>query len=368
MAMYLRNAWYAAAFADEVGDTPFARTLLDEPMVIYRRSDGRPAMLVDRCPHRFAPLSMGRIVGDDLQCPYHGLRFNAEGACVRNPHMKGAGPLQAAQVGCFPVMERYGVIWFWAGDPARADPSALPRIEFLEQPERFSTVKDRLHVEGNYQLIVDNLLDLSHAAFIHPQFSGAERPPEQLLAATRQKLERRERSIVNHRMRVGLPAPAATRKLFGYDDNTPVNNRTTMVWHPPALLDFPAGVWAMDEDEQDGAHIPQLHLITPETELSSHYFFINGRNRRRDDPEVDAALLQMFDLAFRQQDEPIIEAVQRRMGKVTDIDQLRPVLLQTDAAPVSARRLLAALIAEEQAEARDQPPDERGTAEKLATG
>jgi len=94
-----------------------------------------------------------------------------------------------------------------------------------------------------------------------------------------------------------------------------------------------------------------LHFITPETEFSSHYFFVNGRNQRRDDPEVDKALLDFFDLAFAQQDEPMIEQVQRRMGKVSDINALNPVLLQTDAAPVSARRMLAKLIAEETAEA-----------------
>jgi len=347
MGTYLKNCWYAAAFSDEVADTPFARTLLDQPMVIYRRSDGSPAMLLDRCPHRFAPLSMGKVVGDDLQCPYHGLRFNGSGACVANPHMKSGGPLKAADTLAYPLMEKYGFIWFWPGDPARADEDAMPRIDFLDRPDRFSTVKNRLHVRGNYQLIVDNLLDLSHAAFIHPQFSGAERSPEELLAATKQRLERRERSLANHRTREGLPAPAATRKLFGYDDHTPVTSRTTMIWHPPAMLDFPAGVWADDEPEEDGAHIPQFHVITPETALSSHYFFINGRNRRRDDPEVDAAMLAMFELAFKQQDEPIIEAVQARMGEVTDIDALNPVLLQSDAAPVTARRMLAAMIAAE---------------------
>jgi len=349
MVSYLRNAWYAAAYSDEVGDAPLARTLLDQPMMIYRRADGRAVMLADRCPHRFAPLSEGKVSGDEIQCPYHGLRFGPDGACAHNPHMKGGGPLKAASVAAWPVMEKYGIIWFWPGAPDRLDESLLPPIAFLERPERFSVVKGLLHVRGNYELIVDNLLDLSHASYIHPQFAASGFSAEQLLAATTQRLERRERSIVNHRIRRGLPAPGPSQTMFGFDNVTPTETRSTMTWHPPALLDFDAGTWIEGTPEDEGAHIPQLHAITPETALSSHYFFVNGRNRRRDDAEIDAMLLDFFDVAFRQQDEPMIEAVQRRMGQVSDIMDLDPILLATDAAPVSARRLLAKLIAEEQA-------------------
>ena len=106
----------------------------------------------------------------------------------------------------------------------------------------------------------------------------------------------------------------------------------------------------MGTPEEDGALIPQLHFITPETEFTSHYFYVNGRNRRHGEPEVDAAMLALFDLAFAQQDEPMIEMVQRRMGHSSDIFALDPILLATDAAPVAARRILARLIAEERAE------------------
>lgn len=350
MVGYLRNAWYAAAFSDEVGEKPFARTLLDQPVVIYRQQNGLLAMLEDRCPHRFAPLSGGLVLGSEIQCPYHGLRFDASGACSHNPHMKGSGPLKAASVASYTVIEKYGIIWFWAGDLDRADEGALPRIDFLEQPERFSVVKGRLHVKGNYELIVDNLLDLSHASFIHPQFAANGTSPEQQLAATNVKLERRERSIVNHRIRSGLPAPGPSQEMFGFGSTTPTHTKSTMIWYPPALLDFDAGTWEVGTPEEDGALIPQLHVITPETALSSHYFFVNGRNRRRGDPDIDKKLLDFFDLAFRQQDEPMIESVQQRMGDVSDIMTLNPILLATDAAPVSARRILARLIAEEEEE------------------
>src|SRR5262249_55992316 len=85
---YLRNAWYVAAWSDDLADGQLlSRTILKEPVVLFRKSDRHLAALQDRCPHRFAPLHMGKIVdGDRVQCPYHGLEFDSSGACVLNPH------------------------------------------------------------------------------------------------------------------------------------------------------------------------------------------------------------------------------------------------------------------------------------------
>ncbi len=359
MLSILKNAWYAAAYSHEVGEEPLARTLIEQKVALFRDSNGELGMISNLCPHRFAPLSEGKLIDGVLECPYHGLRFNTQGECVLNPHQKNKGPLRAANIQSWPVMERYGIIWFWPGDPEKADPDALPTVDFLEKPDEYRVVRGMLHVRGHYELVVDNLLDLSHAAFIHPQFSGGNYTAEELLAATTQKLERRERSIINHRLRSGLGPSSAHVNLFGMDPKVPVHTDTTMTWYPPAMLDFAVGSWEVDQPRETGVHIPQIHLITPETEFTSHYFFVNGRNRRQDEPEVDQAMLDFFDLAFAQQDEPMIEMVQQNMGQVSDIMELNPILLQTDAAPVSARRMLAALIEEER-----QQEQESGSAEK----
>lgn len=346
MTRYLRNAWYAAAFADEVAEVPLARTLLDVDMVLFRRSDGTVALLEDRCAHRFAPLSQGRVKGDEIECGYHGLRFDGSGACTHNPHSGGEPARPGVRVRAWPALERDGFIWFWPGDPDRRDEALLPRFPFLSDPDRFSTIKGRLHVRGHYQLVVDNLLDLSHAAYLHPEFAASGVSAERALAATTTRLERRGRTVYNYRLRSGLPSPGPSRRLFGFGDE-PMNSKSHMTWHPPAVLDFDLGQWEVGTPEEDGLALPQAHVITPETEFTSHYFFANARNRRLNDPEVDQALLKVFDTAFRTQDEPMIEAVQRRMGRVSDIRELKPVLLATDAAPLAARRLLARLIADE---------------------
>lgn len=351
MDSILRNAWYAGAYSHELGDKPLARRLVGRACVLFRDEQGAVGVLPDRCPHRFAPLSAGRMVDGALECPYHGLRFAADGHCVYNPHTPSKGPLRAADLEAWPVLERYGVIWFWPGEPARADTELLPRIDFLEREGEFAVVRGLLAVRGHYELVVDNLLDLSHAAYIHPQFAGGRHTPDELLAATTQRLERRPRSIVNHRMRSGLAPPSANVTLFGMDPDKPVHTDSTMTWHPPAMLDFSAGSWEIDRPRESGVWLPQLHIITPETQFTSHYFFINGRNRRQGEAEIDQALLDFFDLAFARQDEPMIEKVQANMGHVTDIGLLGPVLLPTDTAPVAARRLLAKLVAEERSAA-----------------
>ena len=107
--MFLRNYWYVAALDEEVRDRPLGRMILGEPVVLFRSGDGALHAFEDRCPHRQLPLSMGKVVGDALQCYYHGLRFDGSGQCVRVPGQDHIPP--KAQVRTYPVIERYRWIW-----------------------------------------------------------------------------------------------------------------------------------------------------------------------------------------------------------------------------------------------------------------
>lgn len=345
MDLYLRNCWYAAAFSDEVTRQPLARTLLDTPVAFYRKQNGDPVALVDRCPHRFAPLSLGTVEGDELQCGYHGLRFDGTGACTANPHNTGK-PLRAAGVDSFALHERYGFVWLWPGDPAAADPALIPDFPFLEDDSQWRVQRGLLHVKGNYQLVTDNLLDLTHAPFLHPGFKMPGVTAEQQLAATTTRVTKLMRGVLAYRLRTGLPPNQATIDMFGFPAE-PCETRTHMTWYPPAVIDFDNGTKFPGQDDLDGFCFPQAHCITPETETTCHYFFAAARNLKRGDPAIDARLLAVLDTAFRTQDEPMIEAVQERMGNTGDIDALNPVFLKTDAAPVMARRMLKEMIAAE---------------------
>src|SRR6202007_1211164 len=123
------NVWYVAAHAHELDQGLVARTICNEPVVLYRAASGQPVALHDRCPHRFVPLSMGKRVGDTLQCGYHGLAFDATGACADAPNDEQ----QTARicVRAYAAVERYSVIWLWLGDAAAADPSLIPSFDFM---------------------------------------------------------------------------------------------------------------------------------------------------------------------------------------------------------------------------------------------
>ena len=124
MGPFLRNQWYTAATSTEVCAKPLARTICDEPLVIFRGQDGTVAVLTDRCPHRKAPLSAGEVVGNDIQCGYHGIRFAADGACT---HVPGDVPIgRDFRARCFPAREVHGLIFVWLGEPALADPALIP--------------------------------------------------------------------------------------------------------------------------------------------------------------------------------------------------------------------------------------------------
>jgi len=343
VVQYLQNVWYAAAHGAELAQGPLARTLLEQPVVLFRTSSGSVSALQNRCPHRFAPLSLGKIRGEELECGYHGLRFDGSGVCSHNPH--GKIPPRA-KVRAYPVIERYGYIWLWPGDPALADAALLPTFDFLEDQERFTIVPGYLHVKANYELIVDNLLDLSHALFIHPHFAIPGLTVEEQLRSITTKTITQGNLITAWRVSIGVPPNRPTREIFGFGPEL-VDSRSHMTWHPPALLNFDVGACLTGTPENSGLCIPQAHLITPETARTSHYFFAASRNLKRNDPEAGKQLFNLLDLAFRQQDEPMIEAVQHSMGEVTDLDSLRPLLLRTDAAPVTARRILRRLIVAE---------------------
>ena len=167
--MFLRNYWYVAATDSEIGRKPLARTILNEPVVFFRTEDGTPVAFEDRCVHRHLPLSMGRLVGDRLQCHYHGLQYDTAGRCVRIP---GQDQIPStAKVKSYPVVERHRWVWIWMGDPALADPAKITDFHWLDDPD-WGAKSSYLHVKSNWQLVVDNLLDLTHLAFVHETTIG----------------------------------------------------------------------------------------------------------------------------------------------------------------------------------------------------
>lgn len=340
---FLRNAWYAAVWDTDLKE-PLARTILGQPILIVRGSDGRPVALRDACPHRFAPLSLGKFEGEHVTCPYHGLVFDFSGNCVDNPHGNGLRPSSLC-VRTYPLEISDGMVWIWMGDPARAEATRPPSYTFMCDPG-YAAVSGYLHVSANYELVTDNLLDLSHAEYLHP-FIG---PPGSSRGIRYRAAQEGERVIAYHDMPDQPNTPLFKLLLDG--SVTRIDGRAHMHWLPPANMMLDSGVIPVGQPREAGAEVLYTHLLTPETETSTHYFWGAARDRALDDTQLSEMLRSGIAHAFEHEDEPMVRAVQSRMGD-QDLFDLSPALLPMDEASVRARRTLRRLIEAEQSMAAD---------------
>jgi nitrite reductase/ring-hydroxylating ferredoxin subunit len=206
---FLNSPWCVAAWDDEIAaGSSLRRRILDQDILLLRGSDGKVHALRNRCPHRFAPLSLGTRIDDSIRCAYHGLQFDLNGRCIHNPHDDGAIP-ERTTARSYPLVLRQSLLWIWMGEA------------------------------------------------------------------------------------------------------------------------------------------PGVHLMTPETEQSTHYFWSNARDFRKDDAVLHAQLQEGLQYAFEQQDKPMILA-QRDAMEAEDFWDLKPVVLPGDTGAIRARIVLRKLIKDEQ--------------------
>ncbi len=345
---YLLNAWYVGAWSSEIGDTPVARTICERPIVMFRKADRTAVAIGNRCPHRFAPLDRGRLEGDTLQCGYHGLRFGADGRCVHNPHGDGEiGP--RLHVPAYRVVERYDLVWIWLGDPDRADESAIPDFACNVDPD-FTRIDGVFEVKANYELVVDNVLDLSHAEFVH---DGLLSSPA--ITASTLEIKRDGSTLWANRWCPDGPAAPAWAVAFGNYDK-PVDQWLYMRWDAPATLLLDVGLAPVGRPRSEGIWLYGMDIMTPKDAETTYYFWAFARNYAQDDPAVDEFWRTSVRIAFEQQDRDIVEAQQAMIGNV-DIDSLLPGIISSDAAAIRARRLLRQMIRQQE---RTAPPSPGG--------
>ncbi len=328
--MFLRNSWYVAAWDREVARAPLARMFLGEPVVLYRKADGTPVALEDRCCHRHLPLSMGKVEGDELRCGYHGLRFDASGRCTEIPGQSSIPP--QARVRSYPLLEKYGWLWIWMGEPARADPARLPNWWWAEHPDWKFSRPDPIHVRCNYQLVADNVLDVTHLAYVHAGSIGNASITEFPATVEREKnLVRLTRWIRDR------PPPPLYRDAGAFRGNV---DRWQIVEHVPPCFSVN---FAGCEDGATRIDLMALSAPTPETERTTHYFFGFVRNFKLDDPAVNR-VFEVDLVGVFNEDIPVLEAQQRML----ELGRGAPrVDIAVDAAPLAARRMLQAMLDQE---------------------
>lgn len=328
--IFLKNAWYMIAWSDDVGANPFERVVMNEPIVVFRKStkSGDLVALHDRCPHRFAPLSKGVVVDGNIECPYHGLQFNSSGACVKS--LFSSAVPAAAKVRSYPVQETAGTIWVWMGDPEQADPAKIPVFRHHD-PEKFKLVRGITTAKADYRLLCDNLMDLSHTTTVHPGLGGRAYLPK----------------VKSWEENGDILASFTTdnmQNFFGEDviPSPLVRHCDTIRWIAPSchLLESKTGPAGTDEVVVE---VISAHILTPETESTTHYFWSSNVPPGFPEEMVYETLVQAFD----REDKPMVEAVQVRMAGA-ELWDLKPVLLPSDIGGVKMRRKLEALLAAEQ--------------------
>jgi phenylpropionate dioxygenase-like ring-hydroxylating dioxygenase large terminal subunit len=335
MSQFIRNLWYVAAWSHELGpEKPIGRIIIGEPVVLYRKQDGTPVMMEDRCPHRFAPLSLGRIEGDDLRCMYHGLRFSCAGVCQEMPARERP---PAITVRTFPVVERWDWLWAWMGDPALADTATIPEA-FGINDSRWSMRADVMDYAANWELINDNLCDLSHLDFSHEttlgRASGAQWSTE------KPKITALENGLLIDRWFPDTPlSPGHALR---------VDAKNSYRYLLPGLFLmktrwFAAGTAARcnfgePEDEPISTRVEQ-QAVTPINERSSRYFYATGFAAERATPEMVEGIFAVVNAAFAE-DKRILEA-QQAIIQLTSPDR-RMFSTPHDTAPLAFRRLVEA--------------------------
>ena len=335
--MFPKNCWYVASHAPELTDALFARTLVNQAVVLWRTADGTIAALEDRCPHRLVPLSTGKTVNGLVECGYHGLRFDAGGACAFVPGQDSVP--KNIRVRTFPTAERHGLIWIWMGAADLADEALIPDLHWMDAPGWRATA-GYTHFNCDYRLINDNLLDLSHETYIHKHTIGNDSVADSPVVTTVVG----DRVVRAHREMPDIEPPPLFALAQGHGGN--INRWQIAIYMAPGFNMTEVGFHPVGTDRAaDHLMMRPIHIITPESPQTAHYIWGLARNFRLDDGELNdrifTAVAQTFD-----EDRGLLEIQQQRLRE-EDWPKIPQMAVKVDKAPVQGRRLLEAMIRRE---------------------
>ena len=341
---FLYNCWYAAAWAHEIPEgEKLDRVYLEKPIVIYRGESRNYIALDNRCCHRGAPLSLGRVEGDCIRCMYHGMKYDSDGVVIEIPGQDVIGPNHRVQ--SYPIIEKGNLLWMWMGDPELANPKDINDYAPLSDSAWRGFEKEAyLHYDANWMLIVDNLADFSHLSFVHTNTLGGS---EDYAFVTNPEVEKLENGFnVVRWSKNDTPAPYHAKINPDVPDRLDRCNSVHMV--VPGIFFMstimaPVG-WDPDSENYDGVRqYRNCQFMTPETRSTTHFFWNYLHNYRIDDPTITASLQASLLEGFVE-DKEIIEAQQKMLEYE---DEFQPRGLQGDEALVHFRKVFNSLVKEE---------------------
>ncbi len=342
--MFPKNAWYVACTPDEIDDKPLGRTICNEKIVFYRGSGSQVAAVEDFCPHRGAKLSLGFVCEGNLVCGYHGLVMGCDGRTVSMPGQRVQG---FPKIRTYPVVEKYGFVWVWPGDADEADPARVHALEWAGNPA-WAYGGGLYHIACDYRLMVDNLMDLTHEAYVHATSIGQK---EIDLAPVNTRVEGDH--VITSRFMDNVMAPPFWRaNLRGnhLPDDQPVDRWQVCHFVPPSHVLIEVGValagkGGYDAPDRDKVYSIVVDFLTPETETSMWYFWGMARKFNPKDTNLTAQIREGQGKVFAE-DKGVLEAQQANLQAWPD---RRLLMLNIDAGGVQARRIIDRLVAAERA-------------------
>jgi vanillate O-demethylase monooxygenase subunit len=340
--MFLLNAWYVAcslAELEALGDKPLGRTICNEKMALFRGSDGKVAAVEDFCPHRGAPLSLGKVCKGRLQCGYHGLEMGADGRTV---HMPGQRVRGFPAIKAFAVVERYGFVWVWPGDQSQANAGLMPVFEFFDNPA-WAYGGGMYHVKADYRLMIDNLMDLTHETYVH---AGSIGQPEidEVPCETRIEGDR----VITQRFMNGIQAPPFWQMAMsanGLDPSAQVDRWQICRFSPPSHIMIDVGVALAGQGgfhaaAQAKAYSVVVDFITPETPTSHWYHWGMARNFKPDDEALTERIRQGQGRIFSED----MQILQLQQDNLSRWPERKLLMLGIDAGGVQSRRVIERLL------------------------
>ena len=318
---FIADAWYIGASAGEIGGRPLARRICNEPLVFFRGASGAIVALEDRCPHRKAPLSLGTVVDGEIACGYHGLKLNEHGRCAWAPLQVGEPPRLAARK--YPTVERFGYVFVWMGESPAADATGLPSWEFMEQGG-WTDFRGYHYVRGHYQLVCDNLLDLTHLPFVHADTLG--RMVDASLYLSPQKTWVEGDVVHTHRDAgsTGLRPMDPPEIAAVLPEGVLIGRSQNSQFYKPSFVTVGFEGWREDQPEHRFDTHYVVNGVTPETATSCHYFWAVAH---RENPAAADFYRGYHELTIKafDEDQRMIEAQQARIlddptgGKLVDL-------------------------------------------------
>lgn len=341
--MHIQNAWYVAAMSSEVTDKPLGRTICNHNLVMYRGKSDAIACIEDFCPHRGAAMSLGYVEEGELVCGYHGLRMGPNGQTISMPKQRtDRFPCTRS----FPVIEKYGFIWVWPGDKAKADESKLPRFHWAEN-DGWAYGGGLFHIKCDYRLMIDNLMDLTHETYVHSTSIGQKEIDE---APVKTRMEGDQ--VITERYMPEVKAPPfwqMAMEFQGLDPNAIVDRWQICRFNTPSHIMIDVGValagnGGIDAPLEKRASSVVVDFITPETDNTMHYFWGMARNFQPEDAALTDKIREGQGGIFTE-DLEVLEAQQNNLDRYPDRDLLK---LDIDAGGVQARRMIERAIKAEQ--------------------